>query len=260
LGLEIQRTEEALARVDEQTAQLQAKLDGLRSADPDVAPTPDEDAASRTLLRSIHAGTTLSEKLAVLRQPSELERRINEKLANQQSLRRLLMSEATETTTAPKKPTPADQGVPAVYLSDDGKKFRTGMDARLKSDLIASITGEITAENPGQSLSIFDEATARGILEARGWTGFLERKVALLAEKADKKAKAAEAREVREREAAEKKAAAAAEKEKAKAEAAAAKAAEGGSSSSGSGGKTGGSSKTDQARAQREAKAAAAAG
>lgn len=167
------------------------------------------------------------------------------------------MSETETTTETPKvkKPTPADQGVPAQYLNDDGSKFLTGMDARLKSDLIASITGEITTAEPGASKHVFDEETARSILEARDWTGFLDRKLAILETKAAKKAEAAKAREVREREQAEAKAKKAADA----AEAKAAKAAEGGGTATASGAKSGGTSKTDQARIQREAKAAAAA-
>lgn len=253
LGHEIQRVEDDLARADTTITRLQGEYDALRNTDADSPMSAAEEKANAALIRAVHHGTVISQKLQVLRSPSELERRINEKLANQQSIRRLLMSEATDTPTAPAKPTPADQGIPAQYLSDDGKKFLTGMDARLKSDLIASITGEITDEKPGASKHVFDEATARGILTARGWTGFLDRKVALLATKAASKEKAQKEREERARLAAEEKAKKDAEKKAADEAKAAA-----GESAPAASGKTAGS-KAAQDRAQREAKAAAAA-
>lgn len=206
----------------------------------------------RQLISYINAGITFSEKIQTLRQPSELGRRVNEALANQESLRRLLMTETQTETAKPKKPTPLEQGVPEIYLNEDGSKFRTGMDARLKSDLIESIVGGITKDKPGNSLVVFDEKSAMAILEARDWTDFLVRKQALLGEKAEKKAKAETARaEAAEAKAKEK--AAKAEAAKAEKAAKAETAAEGKTSSS-----KGSSSKTDQLRKQREEQAAAA--
>lgn len=164
------------------------------------------------------------------------------------------------------KETPAEQGVPAVYLNPENGNFRTGMDARLKSDLVNSALGLITEANPGAALHVFDEDTALEILKKRDWTSFLDRKREIVeAREASKKANAekreAEAREravEKERKDAEKaaaKEAADAEKAAKKAEADAKKA----ETKATSGKSSGGSSKTDQLRAQREAKAEAAA-
>jgi hypothetical protein len=189
---------------------------------------------SDRILAAVNAGTNMSDRINQLRSPGEHERRTNDKLANIQSVRRLRMAENEEKQ---KKPTPADQGVPAQYLNEAGTSFKIGMDARLKSDLVSSITGEITTENPGASLHVFSEAEARKILEARDWMGFLERKQAILAEKNAKsearqkereeaaRVKAAE-KEAKAQEREQAKAAKAAEREAAKVEAA--KNAEGG--------------------------------
>lgn len=127
-----------------------------------------------------------------------------------------------EEATTTKKPTPADQGVPAVYLNEDGKAFRIGMDARLKSDLVNSVVGAITKDSPGNSLQVFTEKDAMKILEARGWTSFLDRKRELIAADVAKKAASAEKREALARERADEKA----KKDAAKAQEKEAKAAE----------------------------------
>lgn len=68
-----------------------------------------------------------------------------------------------------KKITPKDQGVPAVYLNEDGSKFRPGADASLKRDLIAAID---SLENPN-GLHTFEEGEAAKILAARDWNDWL---------------------------------------------------------------------------------------
>jgi hypothetical protein len=164
------------------------------------------------------------------------------------------------------KETAKDQGVPEIYLGESGN-FKIGMDARLKSDLVNSALGLITKEEPGDSLMVFSEAEATKLLQARGWTGFLDRKREIVEAKAAAKAANAEKREAAARErAAEKerkdaeKAAAKeakdAEKAAAKAEADAKKAESGSKASSSKASSSG--SKTDQMRAQREAQAAKA--
>lgn len=115
------------------------------------------------------------------------------------------------------KETAKDQGVPEVYLNEAGN-FRIGMDARLKSDLVGAVVGEVTKDNPGASLHVFSESDAMALLEKRGWVSFLDRKREIIAAKEAKKAESAAKREATARERAEAKAAK--DKEKAEAKAA----------------------------------------
>lgn len=197
------------------------------------------DGASRRI-HGIYANiSTAKANIKRLQNPAELQRRM-------QTTERLIalrersnMSEDGKT----KKPTAKDQGVPSEYLNPDTGNFRIGMDARLKSDLVNSALGIESAE----ALHTFSEKEALKLLETRGWMRFLDRKKEIIAAKEEKAAAAAQAKEERARErAAEKEAKAAA-----KAEAAEKKA-------SSTSKKSPGTSKSDQDRAQREAKAAAA--
>lgn len=110
------------------------------------------------------------------------------------------------------KETAKDQGVPAVYLNEAGN-FRIGMDARLKSDLVAAA---LEIEQP-ESLHSFTVKEANALLKKRGWQRFLDRKKELLAAKAERQKEAAEAKETRARERAAEKEQKAAEKAEAKA-------------------------------------------
>lgn len=65
--------------------------------------------------------------------------------------------------------TPKSQGIPAVYLNEDGSKFVPGKDASLKRDLIAAIDG---LDNPN-ALHTFTEQEAAKILAARDWNDWL---------------------------------------------------------------------------------------
>lgn len=92
------------------------------------------------------------------------------------------------------KPTAKDQGVPDAYLGPGGR-FRPGMDARYKSDLIASALGIETdrsaTDRPSTAraavgsktgaLMTFDPKDAKKRLMQRGWGGFLEQKRKALA-------------------------------------------------------------------------------
>lgn len=86
------------------------------------------------------------------------------------------MASKTTTTSNTRKPRAEDQGVPAAYLGPKGK-FRPGMDARLKADLVAAAIG---LDNPN-ALATFTKTKAKAMLEARGWTKFLTRKQEILA-------------------------------------------------------------------------------
>ena len=69
-------------------------------------------------------------------------------------------------TPKAKKVTARDQGVPEVYLSEAGT-FKPGYDAKMKSDLIQAILGPKT-------LYTWTPEEAVQVLEARGWTRFLD--------------------------------------------------------------------------------------
>lgn len=117
----------------------------------------------------------LVKRIALLESPDELERRRNVS-THMKEVRKMSAKNSN-------KQTAKDQGVPEVYLAESGN-FRTGMDARYKSDLVLSVLGEITAAKPGKSLQVFDPADAEKRLQARGWTSFLDRKREILAAKA----------------------------------------------------------------------------
>lgn len=248
-----------LDAIDHELEVLQDEVDAAQTKAGESGEDTDYAAAERLqerLIAKIDEGTTTSQHLLTLRSPGELERRVLKALATKQSLERLTnhMSEATtETPARPKKPTAADKGAPAIYLNDDGK-FRIGMDARLKSDLVNSATGVITAESPGASLQVFDPAEAERIIAAFEWGHFLDRKRQILAGDAEKKAENLKIREEKARVKAEEKAA----RDAAKAAEKAAKQAEAGTSTP-SAGKPAVGSKAEQDRALREAKAAEAA-
>lgn len=225
--------------------------DALPVADPDSEPTEEELKLSNRITSNVNRSVLLAEKISRLGHPSEREARIAKKEKTHARITKLRRNNSMAKETA------KDQGVPEVYLSESGN-FKIGMDARLKSDLVNSALGLITTEEPGAALHVFTEKEATALLEKRGWMHFLDRKREIETAKAEKKAKAAEEREVREREKAEAKAKKDAEKQAAKEAAAAAKAESGGKADGGKGG-SGGLSKTEQARQQREAKAAAAA-
>jgi hypothetical protein len=88
----------------------------------------------------------------------------------------------------PKKETAKDQGVPDVYLADNGN-FRPGLDAKYKSDLIKCALGLDTSD----CAHVFEAKDAEARLDKRGWRSFLDRKVEILKEKkAAADAKAAE--------------------------------------------------------------------
>jgi hypothetical protein len=78
--------------------------------------------------------------------------------------------------TSKTKQTAKEQGVPDVYLGPSGN-FRMGMDARYKSDLVLSVAGA-TEKQKSRMLRTFRPADARKRLAARGWTGWLDRKLA----------------------------------------------------------------------------------
>jgi hypothetical protein len=247
---------------DDRAWQLQEEVDAA-SAKFDETGHADDQARynnlHRALMRAINNGTAISEKIKELRHPSTFEKRVQERIDNQRSIKRL------KGATQMAKETAKDQGVPEVYLNEETGTFRIGMDARLKSDLVNSALGLITKDDPGDSLMIFDEKEAVELLEKREWTGFLDRKREIVETKAARKAENEAKREEAARERAEAKAAKEAEKEaerqrkaEEKAAADAAKAEKAAASKASTKASTSkGTSKTDQLRAQREAQAAA---
>lgn len=97
------------------------------------------------------------------------------------------MARTTQTDVAPaesgeapkaKKPNAREQGVPEVYLGEGGN-FRPGYDAKMKSDLITAVLGSPV-------LHEWDPQEALAVLEARGWTRFLDESRAARERKAAK--------------------------------------------------------------------------
>jgi hypothetical protein len=260
LRREIEEAEGELRRIEEQLPLAQKEYDdasdqhhALIARNPDAPSTPEEDALEQARDRAFRKCTGLMDrrsmteaKLRRLQEPEELQRR-EQTSAHMREIRR---------RTAVAKETAKDQGVPGVYLNESGN-FNIGKDARYKSDLVLSALGIVTKETPGDSLMVFEPKDAEKRLQQRDWMSFLERKREIIAEKETKAAKAQEEREVKARQRAEEKEAKAKEKAAAKAKADAEKATTPATAAAKSDGKA--QSKSDQARAQREAKATAAA-
>lgn len=96
------------------------------------------------------------------------------------------------TSTDPKPAAPVEKpnpGVPAVYLADNGR-FKMGLDARLKADLVNAILGT----KDGKELHTFTKTKAQALLDARDWSAFLTKAQASRAAKAERKAAKAEAK------------------------------------------------------------------
>lgn len=66
-------------------------------------------------------------------------------------------------------PTQTLEDIPAEYLQEGGKKFKIGMDARYRGDLIRSVTGDLTDD----MLYTYEKTDALARLEDRDWTKFL---------------------------------------------------------------------------------------
>lgn len=71
-----------------------------------------------------------------------------------------------------------NKNVPKIYLNDKGK-FQVGKDARYKSDLVKSALGI----EDDSMLMKFTVKDAEKRLAERSWTGFLDRKRQILADK-----------------------------------------------------------------------------
>src|SRR5687768_5487281 len=78
-------------------------------------------------------------------------------------------AEAPQAEAKAPKVNARSQGVPEVYLSEAGT-FRPGYDAKMKSDLITAVLGSPV-------LHTWDADEARAVLEARGWTKFLDQSI-----------------------------------------------------------------------------------
>jgi hypothetical protein len=261
---------------DDKAFELQAEYDKL-AAKADRTGNPADvkaaEAVNNQLMGYISAGTVASEKIQTLSHPSELERRVNERLAKTKRIG-ALRERSTKMADGTPKETAKDQGFPEVYLNENGG-FKIGADARAKSDLVASVLGLITKDNMGDAKHLFTPAEAEKLLAKRGWTGFLDRKREIVSAKAKAEESRAKEREAAATAKAAEKAAKAQEREAAKAAAKverdakeaekkaakdAAKKAEPVAAAAGQNPSKGRStSKTDQDRARREAKAGATA-
>ncbi|MDE2103041.1 MAG: hypothetical protein KGL39_37700 [Patescibacteria group bacterium] len=77
----------------------------------------------------------------------------------------------TQTQTKQPKVTAKEQGFPGVYLSPNGN-FKLGGDSQAKSDLIGIVLG-LPGHKPRAKMT---KEQAQGLIEARGWGGYLDRK------------------------------------------------------------------------------------
>jgi hypothetical protein len=171
--------------VDDQMFEQQGVYEKAQSkadASSKLADVEAANAAHEKLLKLIAAGTTVSEKLQILRQPAELERRVNQSTI--QTERTATKVAATKTKTS--KETAQDQGFPKAYLGSNGN-FKPGLDARAKSDLINAVLGI----DGGSALHKFSAEKAQELIDVRGWGDFLDRKREIVEAKAEAKEKAA---------------------------------------------------------------------
>lgn len=150
-------------------------------------PLPEDVAKATDRARSLLFGwidrkAVLERQLAKLQSPGEVERRreVNNRL---KEVRKVASSNS-------KKESARDQGVPGTYLSASGN-FKPGLDARYKSDLIASALGEKIVE--GKGLHQFTKESALERLQQRGWMPHLAKAKASREAKAAKKAEKAKA-------------------------------------------------------------------
>lgn len=190
LEREIEGLVEDLAIIDASTPALQdranaaqGKADKLK-AKVAAADKREVELSHRSLVRHLDRGTALSERLQLLRSEGELDRRVAAKLATTERIGKL--TDAVK-DKKPTKATAKSQGFPEVYLAENGN-FKPGYDARAKSDLINAVLGI----DDGKALHKFSVALAQKLIDARDWGSFLERKQAIVEEKAAAKAKKAE--------------------------------------------------------------------
>jgi hypothetical protein len=88
--------------------------------------------------------------------------------------------------TGTKKSKVDNSNVPPEYLGTNGK-FKPGLDARYKSDLVLSVLGETS----DKSLHKFSKQAAEERLKERGWLAFLDKARAVREAREAKKATAA---------------------------------------------------------------------
>lgn len=149
-------------------------------------PLPDDvvkatDRAKSALFGWMDRKVVLEKKLAKLQSADEVERRrvVNNRL---KEVRKLASNNS-------KKESARDQGVPNTYLGPSGN-FKPGMDARYKSDLIASALGEKISD---KGMHQFTKESALERLQQRGWLSHLEKAKKSREAKAAKKAEKAKA-------------------------------------------------------------------
>lgn len=142
------------------------------------------DRAQTALFAWLDRKVVLEKKLVKLQSADEIERR---KSVNNR------MKEIRVASNS-KKETARDQGVPNTYLGANGN-FKPGMDARYKSDLIASV---LDGKIGDKGLHQFTKESAMERLQQRGWMPHLAKakasREAKAAKKAAEKAKAKPAR------------------------------------------------------------------
>jgi hypothetical protein len=194
LDAEIAELQSKVERIDADLIQVQADYDkawakesksGFENVSPAV--TAESDRCSRQIMALLEQRKSAAQKLDQLRNPAELERRMQDVDASARQIERI---KTMADKKAPKQ-TARDLGTPEVYLSESGN-FRPGMDARYKSDLVNSALGI----KDKKALMTFEVKDALERLQVRNWVGFLTRKREIIEAKAAKaeKAKASKAK------------------------------------------------------------------
>jgi hypothetical protein len=200
---EIAAKRRSLAQLDDSTFALQKKADAAQRKADKTGKDEDKVVADRlhhALVNMINQGTALSEQIRTLSSIGEIERRVSKRLATRERIGKMTDAQTQKKT---KTPTAKEQGFPDVYLAPNGN-FKIGLDASAKSDLVAAVLGLDTSK----CRHVFTKAQAQKLIDARGWQKFVDRKAAIIAEKAEKAERRAQEKKDAEKAKAEAKAAA----------------------------------------------------
>jgi hypothetical protein len=188
LETEIENTKSEWAEVTSKIGPAQKEYDraiGVEYKDKRFdKPLPEDvvkatDKAQSTLFAWMDRKVVLEKQLAKLQSADEVERRrqVNNRIKE------------IRVASNSKKETAKDQGVPGTYLGPSGN-FKPGMDARYKSDLIASI---LDGKIGPKGLHHFTKESAMERLQQRDWLGHLEKAKKSREAKAAKKEEKAKA-------------------------------------------------------------------
>jgi hypothetical protein len=184
LQAEIDRLQVEYDRLEAQLPKLEHDYDMARKEACNAIDSPAADRCSDSVIKVLTQQMTIMEKMDLLRNPAELERRMQDAGVKTQRIERIKTMAAT---VASKKQSARDMGTPDVYLAENGN-FKPGLDARFKSDLVHSYLGLKSKK----ALRTFTKDEAESFLQARSWMGFVSQKREALERQEAKAAKAKE--------------------------------------------------------------------